>query len=177
ETTYRLARACLHFTEMLRSRLRESCARLIHPKRKLEDMQLRVDEQVQRLMAALERSLRNAREQKEWLVHRLHVSGPKQQAEKLKEMIELRRRLLCQSMNTHLRQSRAAFNVTSGTLEALSPVRILDRGYSITRTVPDRSVIRQARQVVKQQQVEVMLAKGRLLCRVEDMYDHEQTEL
>jgi exodeoxyribonuclease VII large subunit len=51
-------------------------------------------------------------------------------------------------------------------LEALSPVAILSRGYSITRTIPDARVIKNTRAVALNQDVEVMVANGRLICRV-----------
>jgi exodeoxyribonuclease VII large subunit len=51
-------------------------------------------------------------------------------------------------------------------LEVLSPAAILARGYSITRTIPEQKVIRDTDSVYLNQDLEVMLAKGTLLCRV-----------
>jgi exodeoxyribonuclease VII large subunit len=51
-------------------------------------------------------------------------------------------------------------------LEALSPVAILKRGYSITRTIPEAVVIKDAKAVSLNQDLEVMIARGRLICRV-----------
>ncbi|MEJ2282480.1 MAG: exodeoxyribonuclease VII large subunit [Desulfobacterales bacterium] len=51
-------------------------------------------------------------------------------------------------------------------LETLSPVAILSRGYSITRTIPEARVIKDTRAVALNQDVEVMVANGRLFCRV-----------
>jgi len=52
-------------------------------------------------------------------------------------------------------------------LEALNPLAILARGYSVTRTIPDAMVVKDAQRVALNQDVEVMLAKGRLFCRVQ----------
>jgi exodeoxyribonuclease VII large subunit len=51
-------------------------------------------------------------------------------------------------------------------LEALSPVAILKRGYSITRTIPEAVVVKDAKAVSLNQDLEVMIARGRLICRV-----------
>ena len=54
----------------------------------------------------------------------------------------------------------------SAKLNALSPHAILQRGYSITRTIPDAEVVRDCESVALDQEVEVLLAKGQLFCRV-----------
>ncbi len=51
-------------------------------------------------------------------------------------------------------------------LNALSPVAILSRGYSITRTIPDARVVKSPHSVSLNQDLEVMVAHGRLICRV-----------
>jgi exodeoxyribonuclease VII large subunit len=52
-------------------------------------------------------------------------------------------------------------------LEALNPLSVLERGYSITRTVPEEMVVKESQSVSLDQKLEVLLSKGRLLCRVE----------
>ena len=53
-------------------------------------------------------------------------------------------------------------------LEALNPMAILQRGYSITRTLPARSVVRSTRQVKIEQKLEVLLGKGQLTVTVNE---------
>ena len=53
-------------------------------------------------------------------------------------------------------------------LEALNPMAILQRGYSITRTLPARSVVRSTRQVKIKQKLEVLLGKGQLTVTVNE---------
>jgi len=54
-------------------------------------------------------------------------------------------------------------------LHALSPLGILDRGYSIVETVSPHRVVRDALQVAVGQEVLARLAKGRLRCVVKDV--------
>ena len=54
-------------------------------------------------------------------------------------------------------------------LSALSPARVLQRGYAVVRV--EGTVIRRANQVIAGQPVEVQLAEGRLAARVEEVLD------
>ena len=52
-------------------------------------------------------------------------------------------------------------------LDALSPLKVLGRGYSITRRLDTGAVIRAAADVAAGESVETILASGRLISRVE----------
>jgi exodeoxyribonuclease VII large subunit len=54
-----------------------------------------------------------------------------------------------------------------GKLYSLNPKVILKRGYSITRTIPDEKIIVDSADVILGQNVEVIVAKGSLICSVE----------
>jgi exodeoxyribonuclease VII large subunit len=45
-------------------------------------------------------------------------------------------------------------------LDALNPMAILQRGYSITRTLPGQSIVRNARQIKIDQNLEILLGRG-----------------
>ncbi|MFY9269466.1 MAG: exodeoxyribonuclease VII large subunit [Candidatus Manganitrophaceae bacterium] len=53
-------------------------------------------------------------------------------------------------------------------LNVLSPLQILERGYSITRRFPTGEVIRDADAVTLQERLEILLHRGRLICSVEE---------
>jgi len=62
-------------------------------------------------------------------------------------------------------------------LTALSPNAILDRGYSITRTIPDAVIVRNLQQVEIGQDLEVMVAKGSLICSVKRKQYYGKTDI
>jgi len=55
-----------------------------------------------------------------------------------------------------------------GKLNSLSPLSILQRGYSITRKLPTLKVVRDAVEVARGDEVEVRLHQGALLCEVKE---------
>ena len=57
--------------------------------------------------------------------------------------------------------------LASGTLNAVSPLATLSRGYSIARKLPERSVVRHSRQVAPGDRLELSFASGSALCTVE----------
>lgn len=62
-------------------------------------------------------------------------------------------------------------------LDALSPLAILGRGYSICRTVPGGRIVRSSSQVRSDDQVEIVLNDGALACRVEGIEARRPTHL
>ena len=59
-------------------------------------------------------------------------------------------------------------------LDALSPLNIMARGYSIARMKDSGLVLKSAGQVVKGDQIEIMLSNGRLNCTVDDVIEEDR---
>ncbi len=57
-------------------------------------------------------------------------------------------------------------------LDALSPLDILKRGYSILQTVPTGHVVRRVSEVAVGEELHARLAEGRLLCLVKEVLPH-----
>ena len=68
----------------------------------------------------------------------------------------------------HIDNRRSRLRETHAKLLALSPVAILERGYSITRTIPEAVVVRDPKTVSLNQVLEILVAKGILKCRVKE---------
>jgi exodeoxyribonuclease VII large subunit len=52
------------------------------------------------------------------------------------------------------------------TLDTLSPLSILARGYSLVQTIPDGRTVRRASDVAVDDEVGITLGEGRLMCEV-----------
>jgi exodeoxyribonuclease VII large subunit len=79
--------------------------------------------------------------------------------------IELASQRMSGGMQQVLRKSQQAFTRVAHTLDALSPLAVLERGYAICQTMNGR-VVRAAEEVEVDSQVDVRLHRGRIKARV-----------
>ena len=70
-----------------------------------------------------------------------------------------------------LGQARLRLEALAARLDSLSPLNVLGRGYSLTRTAQDRAVLRDARQVRPGDRLVTHLRRGRIVSRVEQVED------
>ena len=75
------------------------------------------------------------------------------------------------------RSRRFRLREASVSLAGLSPRAVLQRGYSITRTIPKADIVRTSMAVDVGQDVEVLLAHGGLTCSVKEKQDDGQENL
>ena len=73
---------------------------------------------------------------------------------------------LQKTTRTQLQRARQRLEALAGKLESLSPLNVLARGYSLTRTVLDKKVIRSVEQASVGAAIEIVLADGRLQAEV-----------
>jgi exodeoxyribonuclease VII large subunit len=78
--------------------------------------------------------------------------------------IDLRLR---RAIRLRLDGSRQHLAAVSGALGALSPLQVLERGYSVTRRVDNGEILRSAEQVQSGDEIETRLQSGRVVSRVE----------
>ena len=72
----------------------------------------------------------------------------------------------CINHQFHFRKAQLESNLS--TLAALNPMAILKRGYSITRTLPARTIVRSSQGVKRGQPLEVLLGSGKLSVTVDE---------
>jgi exodeoxyribonuclease VII large subunit len=153
--------------ENLALRLEYLEGRIAHPKRRLESLRLTLDDRLERLSLAVERRLERMHVWHAHLCERLLYLNP--EAHILRCRVQLDR--LCKELVLHhqriLDGYRLRFEHNSSRLEALSPLSVLLRGYSITYRVADRKVIRSYAETGPGDRVLVRLANGRLECLVD----------
>ncbi|SPF45590.1 Exodeoxyribonuclease 7 large subunit [Syntrophobacter sp. SbD1] len=152
--------------EIVGLRLKYLESRIIHPKRRLENLRLTVDDRVQRLTLGVERRLERARDSYSHLRNRLVYLNPEVQIQRGRA--ELNR--LCKELvlNHHriLDAHRLRYENYIARLEALSPLAVLSRGYSISYRMADGKVIRSYTETAPGDRVLVRLACGRIECLV-----------
>jgi exodeoxyribonuclease VII large subunit len=168
-----LTRAERQLTQRIQRVLREAGtqlsglhARLKHPGRRLEEHHQRLDELHTRLHQATERlfSLRHLRLDK--LTARLDTHSPARRIALLRERVTRQEAALQNLMSAQLIRARHELAAAATTLNALSPLSTLDRGYSIIRD-QQGSILRSSADTQPGATVVASLAQGTLECRVE----------
>ncbi len=134
---------------------------------KIHSFQQNIDDLLSRACNALANSVERRRGVLEGCSEKLTYIGiPAQVSEMRKDIGNLEQR--CITNMRHLLRSRAdKFKTFVAELNALSPLAILERGYSICYRHPSRQVVRNAAEVSVGDKVGVKLANGDLVCEVE----------
>ncbi len=87
-----------------------------------------------------------------------------------KDMLRIRSEL-GRLIQTMIDASALELSGLSGKLDALSPLKVLERGYSITYKLPSMTVIKESKELKTGDKVSLRLYKGRARCLVEDTED------
>jgi len=156
----------LWYFGQLQTLLKDMSYRLVHPNRKITDLRLKTDDMLDRLNRSVKNSLLKHQERFWWRIERLMSNNPSIQIQLLKDKLNIKNSNLHIYIQILLSKKRAILRELEAKLHTLSPKAILARGYSITRTIPDASVIRDPQEVSIGQDLEVMVAKGVFICSV-----------
>ncbi len=168
-----LASKMLGIIEICRLRFHQTQGRLVHPKKRIQDHLLRLDDLNFRIIRLVEKNLQQYRERLSWKKEKLRSNNPAKSVEKLNITAEQLNYKLRSSFKIYLDNKRSRFGELASGLSAMNPSAILARGYSITRALPEKSIVRDADSVFLDQQLEITLEKGSLTCRVEGKRYHE----
>ena len=164
----RLKSNITNYLNMLNNRVNETSRRLIDPRRRLADYRLRLDDLCARLNRIL--NFRVARERKylNFWQDRIRANHPGFIFHKYKIQLKQTDEKLFKSLLIYNHSKKAKIRELTAKLEALNPLAILARGYSVTRTIPKAALVKDSQTVALDQELEVMLARGRLICRVKE---------
>ncbi|HEY2744118.1 MAG TPA: exodeoxyribonuclease VII large subunit, partial [Polyangia bacterium] len=172
-------------------RLEECTKRLLRDGRRIiGDARLRIDSEVERAAHATRAQLAKRRRALDGDARRLAALHPRARLSRDRNgLAELERSLhahpqrlfdraraeidrhdkrLALALRAALDKRRRDFGVAVGKLEAMSPLAVLERGYSLTRT-PDGGVITDAAQVAPGDTLRVHLSRGELGCVVQSV--------
>ena len=126
-----------------------------------------------RMVRIVEKNLEQYRERLSWKTEKLWSNNPAKSVEKLGISAEQLKYKLRLSFKIYLDNKRSRFEKLASGLAGMNPSAILARGYSITRVLPEKFIVRDADSVSLDQQLEIILEKGSLTCRVEGKQYHE----
>ncbi len=158
----RLARSLSQQVAVLRQSLTRTRRRLAHPRRRIDDLQLRIDDLGGRLARAFRKDRELRRERLGWLAGRLRSVGPEKLLSKLRSKHDAIDNKLFYLFEKIVDKNRSFIQRFDARLAALNPMSVLQRGYSITRTVPAGRIVTDPATVHRGQRLRITLARGDL---------------
>lgn len=137
------------------------------PSQILQRQVQRVDELSFRLGSGIRSMLAVVRPRLDAFTAGLQRIGPGQSWQRGSLMLPQLRQRLSRAMPWALNGKKQQLRTVAGTLDTLSPLAILLRGYSIIETVPGGTIVKDAQAVQAGDRIRARLAEGRLSCLVE----------
>jgi exodeoxyribonuclease VII large subunit len=147
----------------LRETVDEFASRLRHPRTLLAESRVRIAECEVELKAAVASRISGERRMVQNLSQRLR--GPAAMAREMRQGTERLANRLLQSARGALENRRRALGASAGKLDALSPLKVLDRGYGVVINPRDGRAVLDAATVQIDDELDIRLAKGRLTAR------------
>ncbi len=143
-------------------RLRGLQHAMVHPLRRIQEVQQRLDDLNHRTQRAMRGCLERSNNGYEKVLQRLLYNKPDRYIVSCRAQVDMLKSQLKQVIaNTHA-FDRENLRVLETALRALNPQAILKRGYSITRTLPHKKIVTDAAGLTEGQALEIQLSKGRI---------------
>lgn len=120
-----------------------------------------------RLSAAMERRLKLSRQQLDALSSRRVLQSPMHYIEDRRLMLDRVQDRLILAAQHHLERKRRNFSALAAALDAMSPLKVLARGYSVVKQ--QGHVVKSMEQLAVGQQVQLCLSDGSALARIEEL--------
>ena len=172
-----LARSAVRFESAMRRELRSGLGRmqavrqrlsLAHPGLRLVQQQQRLDDLEQRLAAALRSQVHGARGRVASCFARLVRHSPDRLVRDLRVRHEILGGRLHHALQECFATARHRLDLAQRTLDAVSPLATLARGFAIVTRPPDGTLVTDIADVNAGDEIEARLARGRLRARVLD---------
>lgn len=136
------------------------------PHNKIQQQFQRLDDLSNRLEQNLVIHINNSRNRLAHLLTRLEYQHPARRIGYEQEKIQSIQARLLRAIQHQLATSQNRFSLSAARLDSISPLKTLDRGYSITRDAQTDAVISSVRQAKPEQSIRIQLADGELSAEI-----------
>ncbi len=158
---------CLRI-EMLQDRLYSLKQRMKSPKKRIEDQFLHVDDLCFRLVRVMRQSVDLKMQRLFGEKRGLRLHSPAMRTASMRQRLVFQQMSLSRAIHQRLTDLKMQRSLQEKRINDLSPLAILERGYSITSKLPEKSILKETGNVSEGDRVHVLLAKGELTCVVEE---------
>lgn len=143
--------------------------RLIDPQRKLQDLQIRCDELSMRLEAAIFRYVEDRR--MTVMLALKKMGSPRELLVRMQKRLQFAEINLQNLISKKIEKSTSVLRQNAGRLDAMSPLRVVERGYSIIEKIlPSKTlIVKSTQEVTVGEELNVKLANGGLRVEVKEI--------
>ncbi len=143
-----------------------------YPERLYQQKLEHADRLTERLIKGAARLVTVKGSQHETLSKRLVRNHPKEILQRANDRFLRSNKDLERKMQRILAKKQTEFDHIVSTLQALSPLKVMERGYSLAYT-EDRKLLKSVKQTRQSDHVQIKLSDGSLFCLVEDVKESE----
>jgi exodeoxyribonuclease VII large subunit len=162
----RLQTSFKHHVGLMKDRVRDLSSRIKDPRRHLTDTWLMFDDLYSRLYKSGRACIHKNRVDLTSSMDMLISNSPIHSVKLKRQELDFFNHSLAQAMKSNLYKMNSTLDSIGSKLESLNPLSVLDRGYSITRRLPEMTIIKDAEEVKIGDSIHVVLAKGNMECTV-----------
>jgi exodeoxyribonuclease VII large subunit len=166
----RLNDSCCRLTADQHEYLMKLQERLKNPQRILTDLQIHLDDLRERSQEAWRRETQSLSGKIQQLEINLRHQSPAGQIAEKRFLLNNYQKDILGNYNSIMAARKERLQKNLAVLNSLNPLNVLQRGYSITRSLVTGSIIREAEQLECGQTVNVNLAKGHFQAMVEKIF-------
>lgn len=148
---------------------------LVHPRRTLLQHAERLDMLQQRLMRSMDSRMKWTGEKRERLHAALQRFNPREQVGTARREHTAARRQLELAMNSIMKSKQQKWASAMRHLDALSPLKVMSRGYSLVYDEQEKRLIKSLKDVQPGDSIKIKLTDGQLDCQVWGMKEDDTT--
>ncbi|GAE36345.1 exodeoxyribonuclease VII large subunit [Halalkalibacter akibai JCM 9157] len=139
-----------------------------YPEQLIQQKEQQLDGNIDRLKRSLIKAIQEPATNLVHLDKALNRLHPELKIEQAKENKQHLHEALVKAMKEHLKLKRQPFEKVIGELNLLSPLRLMDRGYSLAYKQEDHSLVKTLKQVNVGEKLDIRLKDGLIHCLVEE---------
>lgn len=140
---------------------------LKHPGRYLQEVTQRIDELSSRFIKSWQQQHVITSTRLQNLQQRLLISGPSTRLQRQKDQQQHLQQRLFNAWQKKFTQQQQQLKLIVRTLDTVSPLATLQRGYAIVKTIHNNQILRSTKDISIGENVSVTLNKGEIICHVE----------
>jgi exodeoxyribonuclease VII large subunit len=139
------------------------------PRKGIADSWMRLDELQGWLLKLIDLTIKERQKNIRGESRALLLYSPIKLLGSLEQQVNFQRRALILMILKRLKENRMALSHFGERLRDLNPSSVMERGYSITRKLPEKFILKDVAGLTKGDQVGVTLARGELVCQIEEI--------